>query len=763
MPDYSIKKAALINAASKYTVIFINMVFSAILARILTPEDYGIVAIIGVFITFFNVLSDVGLGTAVIQFKDLTGDDFNHLFTFSFYLAILLGGVFSILSIPVSVFYKNGVYIPVCVFLSISIVFNTLNVVPNSVLLRNKRFFTIAIRLTVVAVVSSVFTIMLALNNFKYYALVFQSIFISVFTWLWNFMSVRIKMVKKIKFDIILKIKNYSGFHFGFSFINYFARNLDKLIIGKMMGNVPLAQYDRAYKMMLYPVQNLTHVISPVLHPILSDYQNDQGYIYQKYIKVIKFLSLLGIFLTVACFWCSDEIILLVFGSQWTDAAKSFRWLSLSIWAQMVTSGIGAAFQSLGNTLLMFNAGLIAAIVIVLCIISGILIGGGDLSIVSMFISAAFYFSFLINYIILIKKAFGYSFCKFLSGFLGDILFIPAGLFFVFFADRYIAVESLFLSFLCKLLLIGVFYLAYLLLFYRRMLYDKFFYPLRVFLESAISFVYQFYYDKINKTEYGLNTHKRDFHIVVSLTSFPKRFNMLHYCLKSLLNQTLKPDRIILFLANEEIDDIKNLPKQVKELIPCGITVETVPDNIKPHKKYYYAMKNFPESIVITVDDDCFYNKKFVESMYKSYTKHPDSVSARRVHRMMIKDRRELSSYNEWEFEYKKIKKPSLELVAAGSAGVLYPPGIMPGATFDIELIKRLCLNADDIWMKFMEIMNGIPVVPVKNHWFNTIGVNNTQETALGKTNVRQNQNDIYIHNMERHFNIDFSGIINQS
>jgi hypothetical protein len=525
------------------------------------------------------------------------------------------------------------------------------------------------------------------------------------------------------------------------------------------MGNVPLAQYDRAYKMMLYPVQNLTHVISPVLHPILSDHQNDHRYVYQKYLKVVKFLSLLGVFLTVACFWCSNEIILIIFGDQWGDAARSFKWLSLSIWAQMVTSSIGAVFQSLGNTMLMFNAGLFAAITIVLCIVSGIIIGNGDLSIVSMFISAAFYFSFLINYIILVKRAFGYSFLKFLFALLNDILFIGASLFVVFFIDKYIAIESLFASLVCKLLLTGVFYFVYLVLFYRKMLYDKLLYPFRVFLESMFSFVYQFYYDKIKKNGYGVNTHKRDFHIVISLTSFPPRFNMLHYCLKSLLNQTLKPDKIILFLTNEEIDNVENLPEPVKELVRYGITIETVQENIKPHNKYYYAMQKFPESIVITVDDDCFYNRKFVEAMYESYVKHPNSISARRVHKMAIKDKNELSSYNEWKFEYKKIKKPSLELIAAGSAGSLYPPGIMPKETFNIELIRNLCLDADDIWLKFMEIRNGIPVVLVKNHWFNTIGINNTQTVALGKTNVRKNQNDVYIHNLIQYFNINFSNI----
>lgn len=87
---YSLKKATLINAAGKYSKILLQIIVEIILARLLTPYDYGIVAVVTVFTTFFTMLSDIGLSTAIIQIKSLTKKDIDNLYTFTVYLSIIL-------------------------------------------------------------------------------------------------------------------------------------------------------------------------------------------------------------------------------------------------------------------------------------------------------------------------------------------------------------------------------------------------------------------------------------------------------------------------------------------------------------------------------------------------------------------------------------------------------------------------------------------------------------------------------------------------
>jgi PST family polysaccharide transporter len=459
MPEISIKKAALITAGSKYSTVILNIIFSAILARILTPGDYGVVAIVGVFTSFFGVLSNMGLGTSVIQYKELSSVQINHIYSFSLFVSFFLAIIFALLSIPISLIYNNNAYLTICSILSISVFFNSLNMIPNAVLMREKRFLLVGVRLITVSAATAVVTIILALGGMKYYALVFQSVVSALFTFLWNKKTSKVQFQWKIDINIIKKIRHYSGFQFADSFINYFARNLDKLLIGKLMGDIPLGQYDKAYKWMLYPVQNLTHVISPTLHPLLSEHQNNQEYIYKKYLKIVNFLSLCGVVITAVCFWCSREIIIIVFGNQWFSAAVILRWLSLSIWSQIITASVGAVFQSIGNTKLMFFGTSIASFVTCVSIIAGIIIASGELEIVSKFISLGFCVSFFINYFFLIKLGFRRSYIKFLFEFKYDLLIFALCMTAGYFLEQTVKVDSLFLSFFVKSIPIGVIFL----------------------------------------------------------------------------------------------------------------------------------------------------------------------------------------------------------------------------------------------------------------------------------------------------------------
>lgn len=176
MKEISIKRAALINAAANYSCVILQLMFSAVLARLLLPEDYGIIGIMTVFTAFFSVIANMGIGTAVIQNKDLDSDDISNIFTFNLYVAVVLAVVFAMFSYPLSKFYENSVYVPIGCMLSISLFFSTMNMVPNALLMKDKKFVRIGLRMVTTTVVSSVVAIVLAFLGFKYYALVAQSI-----------------------------------------------------------------------------------------------------------------------------------------------------------------------------------------------------------------------------------------------------------------------------------------------------------------------------------------------------------------------------------------------------------------------------------------------------------------------------------------------------------------------------------------------------------------------------------------------------------
>ena len=279
------------------------------------------------------------------------------------------------------------------------------------------------------------------------------------------------------------------------------------------------------------------------------------------------------------------------------------------------------------------------------------------------------------------------------------------------------------------------------------------------YLQPLQSLPLQWYY-AIRKTYPQLNTLHRKHHIVVSLTSFPARFSTLHFAIKSILCQTMKPDLVFLCLTKQEVKNEAELPASLLELKKYGLQIFFTEENLKPHNKYLFAIQQYPNSLLITIDDDNMYDKNLIADLYMSYQKYPFAVSARRVHKISKNSTEHILAYNKWYYEYKKTGSPSFDLLATGVGGVLYPPGILPEETFDVNKIKDLCLNADDIWLKFMELINNIPVVWVKGKRVHPFIIKRAQKITLQKNNYHQSQNDKYIQALENYYGTKLSSYV---
>ncbi len=235
---------------------------------------------------------------------------------------------------------------------------------------------------------------------------------------------------------------------------------------------------------------------------------------------------------------------------------------------------------------------------------------------------------------------------------------------------------------------------------------------------------------------------KEGYHeIIVSLTTYPARINTVHLTIKSLLCQTLKADRIILWLAREQFPNGENdVPPGLLSLCDKGLTICWC-DDLRPHKKYYYTMEKYPQSIVITVDDDMEYQDTLIETLYKSYKLFPFAVSCMRAHEITFTNEGSVAPYSQWNRVRSCFLQPSMTLIATGVGGVLYPPHCMSQELFNIDRIKALCLNADDLWLKTMEVMALTPTV-IAGAMQEKKPIDGTQDTALWKKNDSGNEND---------------------
>lgn len=217
--------------------------------------------------------------------------------------------------------------------------------------------------------------------------------------------------------------------------------------------------------------------------------------------------------------------------------------------------------------------------------------------------------------------------------------------------------------------------------------------------------------------------------LIVSLTSYPARYDTLHLVVESLLRQKLLPDKVILYLYEGEA---KQLPETLLKLKSKRFSIVTVGENIRPHKKYYYAFLNYPRDLIITVDDDYIYPSDLVMNLYRKHLSHPDAIIGGRCREIKADEQGNLLPYNQWPICYDESRL-DMSLVATGVGGVLYSPALLDARVLDIEGIKEFALNQDDLWLKTMEILKETRTAPVALNWAE--GKSLTYEGSLFSTN----------------------------
>ena len=412
------RAAALFQFGSKYISMGAQIVITMILARLIAPEDFGLVAIVTVFTGLFSLLSDMGVGVAIVQYRDLTEEDYGALFGFSVLLALGLTAAFCAASPLIAAFYGDPRLIALCCAASPQLLFATLNMVPSGLMLKERRFDAIGIRLVCATVVSGAVAIGLALAGAGCYALVVQSALSALIVLAWNLGTRGIRFVG-LRFKAPLKrIFSYSAYQFGFSLINYFSRNLDNMLIGRFMGSAQLGYYDKAYKLTGYPLSAFSSVIGSIIQPYMAEHQDEPDAIFNCFMKIEKLLSLVGAAVATVFLCASSEIIQVFYGPGWESAVPVFAVLGVSVYFQMMGNPSGAFFQSLGRTDYMFRVGLINTCITVVGLCVGL--AGGSILTVAYGIAAAYCLHMFSTAYFLIHKGFRQS-CSCLKTFLSEI------------------------------------------------------------------------------------------------------------------------------------------------------------------------------------------------------------------------------------------------------------------------------------------------------------------------------------------------------
>jgi PST family polysaccharide transporter len=408
-------------AIAKYSGIVIQLLITAILARLILPAAFGTIAVAMVVLHFLNILADIGIGPAVVQYKQLTKSHLNSLFTLTIYIGILLTAALYLLSGLIANYYADVTLERVCQMMSLVIFFHSLNVVPNALMRKDKRFRTIAFRTLFFQVLSGSIAVWGAFHGWGIYALLVSPILTAIGVFCVNYYNYPLRVVMRMSGEAVNLVASFSFFQFAFAFCNYFSRNLDKLIIGKYFSMTQLGYYDKSYHLMMLPLQNVSFVIEPVLHPVLSSLQDNKHELKAKNQKLAVTISNISFPIGLLLFFCGGEIIRIVYGGQWDAAIPVFCILALSLPLQMIQSTSGAIYQAAGKTNHMFYNGILNTF----CTVCGFLIAahwGGSIEAMAWAWDVTLVINFINSYYILHAYSLNESVASFFSSLLPQIL-----------------------------------------------------------------------------------------------------------------------------------------------------------------------------------------------------------------------------------------------------------------------------------------------------------------------------------------------------
>jgi len=274
---------------------------------------------------------------------------------------------------------------------------------------------------------------------------------------------------------------------------------------------------------------------------------------------------------------------------------------------------------------------------------------------------------------------------------------------------------------------------------------------IRYFIRK-FSNVYLPYYLKYTRKDISLPKN----HILVSLTTFPERISKIWMVIECILRQTILPNKIILWLSIEQFpNQLKDIPNSLMWYVNNNIlSIEFVEDDLRSHKKYYYAFQQYQDDLIITLDDDIFYPSNIIEDLVSLHKKYPEAICCHRAHKVIREDDGKISSYSKWKKVFKS-SEPALDLFHTSGGGTLYKTSFFSQEVFNTEMIKEKCFMADDVWLNLMAQLNKTKTVK-SNYFSNLIPIENKSSYfKLSEQNVQQGGNDLQINSLIKNYKLN--------
>lgn len=323
---------------------------SVVLARTLSPREFGLMGMIVVFTGFAGLFRELGFGSAIIQKQDLQPRHLDSVFWVNVASGVALTAAFVAASGWIAAFYGEPLLGPLTRVVALNFLLGSLAIVQRKMLAKSMDFRRLFIVETLAIALSGLVAIIAALSGLGVWSLVAQSLALTVVSvaMLWLFSAWR----PAFRMDIgaIRDLFAYSANLLGFNVLNYWTRNLDNVLIGRFIGSAPLGIYARAYGLMLLPIAQVTSVLTGVMFPAMSVIQHDIEKVKRVYLQATRSIALVTFPLVIGLMVVADSFIHVIYGQRWSQAVPILRILCLIGVIHSVGTTVGWIYNSQGRT-----------------------------------------------------------------------------------------------------------------------------------------------------------------------------------------------------------------------------------------------------------------------------------------------------------------------------------------------------------------------------------------------------------------------------
>ncbi len=350
----------------------LSIAATAVLARLLSPQDYGLIGMVAVFTGFVALFKDLGLSLATVQRAEINYEQISTLFWVNVALSASITALMMLIAPLIGWFYGEPRLVLVAIVTALGFIFGGLAVQHEALLKRQMRFFALSMIAFLSMMIGYAVGIVLAWRGIGYWALVFSQLALLGSNMLGVWLMCRWRPGRPQKNTGVRSMLSFGGNITGYAVINYVSKNCDSLLIGRVFGPQPLGLYTKSMQLMGLPTEQINEPLSTVAIPALSRLADAPERYRQAYLRIMEKVIMVTMPAVMLMAATSDWLVRIVLGAQWSDSARIFVFMAIGGLFQPVVATAGWLLVSQGRVRDMLRWSLISAPISILSIIGGL-------------------------------------------------------------------------------------------------------------------------------------------------------------------------------------------------------------------------------------------------------------------------------------------------------------------------------------------------------------------------------------------------------